>query len=286
MASTLVVVGPGVLPDHVDDVRRFAAATGLGVLNTFGIKGLFRWDDPAHLGTIGLQDRDVELAGVLDADLVLAVGLDERELGPAELGPRVEVVEPAQLDEWAERLGHADEPPQPGRLYAELRQALLPLYESEQVPLTPAAAAADLSEVLPLGGLVCADPGPAGLWIGRAFTTQLLGSVVVPPVAGRDLAPAAALEAASQGRPAVLVTHAPISGEAAAALEQAQAKRWPLVVEVWGDDSTPLASRAERRDRLAAAFTDGGQHRHGVPIELSLTRVLVEVAGPVRAWVS
>jgi len=103
------VVGPGVVPDHVDAVRRFAADTGLGVLNTYGVKGLFRWDDPAHLGTIGLQERDVELAGVLDADLVLGVGLDDRELGPGDLGPKAQVVDPADLPAWAQRLGRADE---------------------------------------------------------------------------------------------------------------------------------------------------------------------------------
>jgi len=279
------VVGPGVVPDHVDAVRRFAADTGLGVLNTYGVKGLFRWDDPAHLGTIGLQERDVELAGVLDADLVLGVGLDDRELGPGDLGPKAQVVDPGDLPAWAQRLGRADEAPRPGRLYTELRSALLPLYESEAVPLTPAAAAADVAEVLPDGGVVCADPGPVGLWIARALpTTTPLGSVVVPPVAGRGHAPAAALAAAAAGRPVLLCTHHPASGEVRAAVERAAANGWQLAVEVWGDDDSPVASRAERRDRLAAALAGGGQHLLGVPVDLSLTRVLVEVAGPVSAW--
>lgn len=272
------------LPDHVETVRRFAAATNLGVLNTYGVKGLFRWDDPAHLGTIGLQERDVELAGVLDADLVLGVGLDPRELGPDDLGANLEVVDPADLDRWAERLGRASEPPEPGRLYRDLSGALAPLYADESVPLTPAAAAADLAEALPTGGLVCADPGPVGLWVARALPTRVLGSVHVPPVAGRGNAAAVALDAAATGRPVVVATHHPASGEVRAALERATANRWPLVVEVWGDDSVPLASRAERGERLAAAFADGGQHLLGVPVDLSLTRVLVEVAGPVSAW--
>lgn len=254
------------------------------MLNTFGVKGLFRWDDPSHLGTIGLQERDVELAGVLDADLVLAVGLDPLELGPEDLGPRVTVVEPADLDRWAERLGRAPSAPEPGRLYRELAGALAPLYADEAVPLTPAAAAADLAEVLPSGGLVCADPGPVGLWVARALPTRVLGSVHVPPVASRGAAGARALEAAATGRPVVLATHQPPSGEVRAALERATANRWPLVVEVWGDDAVPIGSRAERRDRLGAALADGGQHLLGVPVDLALTRVLVAVAGPVSAW--
>lgn len=284
MATTVVVVGRRAVPDHVEAIRRFAAATDLGVLNTYGAKGLFRWDDPHHLGTIGLQERDVELAGVLDADLVLAVGLDDAELAADELGPNVEVVAPEALDAWAQRIGRAPEPPSPPRLYRELRDALRPLYADESVPLSPAAAAADLADVLAPAGLVCADPGPVGLWVGRALPTTVLGSVHVPAVAGRGGAVAAALDAAADGRRVVLATHHPASGEARAGLERAAANRWPLVVEVWGDDDAPLASRSERKQRLVAALDDGGQHLLGLPVDLSLTRVLVAVAGPVRAW--
>lgn len=265
MTSAVVVAGPGVVPDGVDAVRRFAAATGVGVLNTFGVKGLFRWDDPAHLGTIGLQAGDVELAGVLDADVVLAVGLDDRELGAGALGPRVEVVAPAALDAWAARV----EPAPRGRLYDELRAALLPLYASDAVPLTPAAAVHDLRESLPDVGLVCADPGPVGLWVARALPTLELGSVHVPAA---GLAEQRAVDAAREGRPVVYATHRSdveaIDG---------------VVVEVWSGAGV-VASRAERLQRLSDALAGRRSARFETPVDLSLTSVLVDVAGPVTAW--
>ncbi len=235
--AVAVVVGPGVLDvaGAVEAVRAFARRTGLGVLNTFGVKGLFRWDDPAHLGTIGLQERDVELAGILDADRVLGIGLDPRELGPDDLGPRVEVVEPDALA----GLDVGEVTTAPGTLYGALRAALLPLYDT---PGTPAHAAATLAASLPEGGLVCAEPGPVGLWVARALPTLELGSVYVPSVANQGHALARAREEAGAGRHVVYATHrAPELAE-------------PFRVETWDD------------------------------VDLTLTRVLIEVAGPVSAW--
>jgi hypothetical protein len=255
-----------VVPDGVEPLRRFASATGVGVLNSYGVKGLFRWDDPAHFGTIGLQARDVELAGVLDADVVLALGLDDRELGPADLGSRVEVVDATDLEGWVGRV----EPMARGPLYDVLRSALLPLYDSQAVPLTPAAAVADLAAALPPGGLVCADPGPVGLWVARALPTLELGSVVVPPVDG-DFARQHAREAGSGGRPVVYVTDR--------AVEEIDG----VVVEVW-TASGSLDAREARRRHLADALAAGGSHRLTTPVDLGLTRVLLDAAGPLTAW--
>lgn len=281
--SAVVVAGPRVVPGGVESVRAFAAATGVGVLNTYGAKGLFRWDDPAHLGTIGLQARDVELAGVLDAEVVLAVGLDERELGVEALGPRARVVEPGELAAWEGRV----HPMAPGRLYGELRTALLPLYDSDQVPLTPAAAAADLGACLPPGGLVCAVPGTVGLWIARTLPTTELGSVHVPPDADPALAAGAATQAAAGGRPVVLVSPTPPPAPVTAALAVARADGLPLVVELWSSEAgrdAPPASRAARRAALVACLADGGPHQVTTPVDLGLTSVLEAVAGPVTAW--
>ena len=282
--SAVVVAGPGVVPGGVGAVRAFAAATAVGVLNTYGAKGLFRWDDPAHLGTIGLQARDVELAGVLDAEVVLAVGLDERELRVEALGPRAEVVEPGGLAAWGGRV----HPMAPGRLYGELRAALLPLYDSDEVPLTPAAAAADLGACLPPGGLVCALPGTVGLWIARTLPTTELGSVHVPPDPDPAVAAGAAERAAAAGRPVVLVSPTPPPAPVTEALAVARADGLPLVVELWssapGARDTPPASRGARREALVACLAGGGPHQLDTPVDLGLTSVLEAVAGPVTAW--
>lgn len=242
-ATVCVVVGPGVVPAGVDAVRTFARRTGLGVFNTWGAKGLFRWDDPTHLGTIGLQEWDVELAGILEADQVVAVGLDPLELGADDLGPRVDVVTPEQLA----TLDLRDAVTASSRLYTTLRSALLPLYER---PGTPAAAAAALAASLPAGGLVCAEPGPVGLWVARALPTVELGSVFVPAAADEGVAVAAARTAAGAGRAVVFATHRPLESEE------------PFTIQVWGDGSSANA----------------------VAVDLSLTSVLIDAAGPVRAW--
>ena len=59
-----ILVGPGVVrAGAVAGLHAFADAVGCGVVNTWGAKGVFVWDDPRHFGTAGLQARDFELAG-------------------------------------------------------------------------------------------------------------------------------------------------------------------------------------------------------------------------------
>ena len=41
--------------------------TGAPVVNTWGAKGVLRWDDPHHAGTAGLQADDFDLAGLADS---------------------------------------------------------------------------------------------------------------------------------------------------------------------------------------------------------------------------
>ena len=76
----VVVVGPGVVrAGAVDALGELARKAGIGVLNTWGAKGVERWDSPFHFGTIGLQARDFELAGLGTRDVVLTSGLDPDE---------------------------------------------------------------------------------------------------------------------------------------------------------------------------------------------------------------
>src|SRR5207244_8306725 len=96
---TLVLAGPGVVrANQVAALQAFAAQAGVGVVNTWGAKGVFPWNSPHHYGTAGLQARDFELAGFDDAQLVIAVGLDPDE-APAARWAHAQVldVEPWQL---------------------------------------------------------------------------------------------------------------------------------------------------------------------------------------------
>ena len=175
MANPVVVLaGPGVIP-HAGAFRRWAEQTNLPVANTWSVKGLFRWDSPHHMGTVGLQARDFELAGFADADRIIAVGVDERET-PRDRWALSKVTDADPTD-----LPHLAPQPliEPNRLYAELAAVIQPLYTSQKMPPSPAQVLYDLGGDRRTGQVIAARPGPTGFWLGRAFPTTELGSVVI-----------------------------------------------------------------------------------------------------------
>lgn len=281
----VTVAGPGVVrAGHVDALTLFAAQAGCGVLNTWGAKGVFRWDSPHHFGTGGLQARDLELAGLLDADVVVAVGLDEDELRLDAWGlGQVLEVEPDQLAALAFTWPEPESLPARPRLYTELAAALAPLYDDESVPLSPARAAADMAAARPSGGLVAVDPGPAGLWVARTFPTTEPGCVVVPATVAPGFAAAAALVAEVRGRPAVAVTTAPVDDHTRAILAFAARMGVDLAVLEWGADVS-LSTAPDHQVLLADVWSGARSQVVGVPVDFSATRVLEEAAGPVVAW--
>lgn len=284
-----VLVGPGVLraldgEGVVEHLRRFAEQTGWAVVNTWGAKGVFAWDSPYHAGTAGLQARDLDLAGVTSAPIVVTVGVDPDEV-PAGLGAAQRLdLHPVHLtfaaEGWPEPEGV---PPRPA-LYTDLAAVVGPAYESTGVPLHPARASRDLGELRPAGGVVVADPGPAGLWVARTFPTVEPGSVVVPATNAPGTAAAAALLGGLDGsRPALGVTTWPLPPTTEAVLEVARRLDVDLVLEAWGGD----ADYSDPDDRRAA--TRAAQQRPGVevvpvPVDFAATADLVAVAGEVVAW--
>ncbi len=82
----VLLAGPGVVTaGAVPGLHALAAAASLGVLNTWGAKGVFDWRSRHHLATAGLQERDFALAGLGDADLIVATGVDPDEAPPSPL---------------------------------------------------------------------------------------------------------------------------------------------------------------------------------------------------------
>ncbi len=201
------LVGPGVLA-HVDGVRALAERLGVAAVNTWGAKGVFRWDSPFHGGTAGLQARDFELAGLGEIDVLVTSGLDPAEVTSRPWEGRAEVVdvEPAGLAAFGETWAHPPATPSRPRLYTDLAAVVGPLYDD---PATPAARARALSQGLAPGGVVVAPPGLAGFWVARTWPTVEPGSVIVPATTEPGRAERAARAAAAEGRPVLFVSDRP-----------------------------------------------------------------------------
>jgi hypothetical protein len=279
---------------YASDLVAFAERTGLGVLNAFTAKGLFRWDSPFHLGTGCLQERDLQLAGAGPDSVVLVVGVDIDECGPALLSaagldtvPAAwRSVDPSGLSEAAAHVtasfGGPPTPPPVPALFKVLWDVAQPLYALEGAPLNPARAASDIATALGADGVVCAEPGPAGWWIGRTVPTTRLGSVAIPAAGSPGVAVARALLTSQAGSPALAVVDS-LNAEAMALIELGRTLEFPFVVEVWGDAGTPLDASAHRA-RVQAALAEPGVTVIELPIDYSATELLVAAAGPLVAW--
>ena len=255
---TAMLAGPGVLRDRaVDGLRELAAAAHIGVANTWGAKGVFNWDSPHHLGTCGLQADDFELLGFADLDLLWIVGLDPAESPPDryELGARVVPIQPADLGAFATQVARSSYPIVPPPLFERLAAVAQPGYVDERFPRHPARAVLEIKQSMAPGGIVTAQPGPAGLGVARTFPTDAPGTVVVPAVSVPGIGIAVALAAALAGMPATAVAAGPLDDISLGLIELATSRDARLSVEVWGEE-----------------------------VDLSLTSLLVDAAGAVVAW--
>jgi hypothetical protein len=284
----VVLAGPAVIDDgSIDGLRALADAGNVGVANTWGAKGVFGWDSPRHLGTCGLQERDFELLGFGDVDVIVTTGLaaDESPRERFALAPTVDIA-PSDLAAHAGRVRATSSPE--NLLYPRLAAVAQPGYTSTKVPLHPARAVADLGTVLPAGGLLTAEPGIAGLWVARTFPTPPLTPgaprrVVVRSVHAAGAACRDAVMAARSGRPAIFVTASEPDPATADELERAGEAGVDLAVVVWGETGR-LRAVDDHVTRLHEALRSHGVTRVDVPVAIEDTRLLVEAAGGVVAW--
>lgn len=281
----VVLAGPGVVGTRsIEGLRAFAAAANVPVANTWGAKGVFPWDSPHHMGTCGLQARDFELLDFASYDTIIATGTDLAE-SPEErfgLAPIVDIP-PTALGRLADEVMPTGEPIASNELYARLSAVAQPGYADDRVPLHPARAVGDVRAALPAGGAVVADPGVAGLWVARTFPTTEPGTVVVPAIAAAGIAAALALVAALRGLPAVAVTTEPLDPTTLGVLELATELGAALAIDVWGAGG-PVRRAEDHLEHLHAAVREPGVTIVDVPVDVSLTRKLVDAAGPVVAW--
>jgi hypothetical protein len=281
----VVLAGPGVVASgNIDGLRAIAAGGNLPIANTWGAKGVLPWDSPHHMGTCGLQARDFELLGFADYDAIVATGIDPRESAPEQfsLAPVIDIP-PGDLGRLAEETARSAEPIAANELYERLSAIAQPGFTDDRVPLHPARAVGDLRAVLPPGGVVTADPGLAGLWVARTFPTTEPGTVVVPALATPGIAATLALVSALRGLPAVAATTEPLDHTTLAVLELATELAAAFVLDVWGPGGS-IRRADDHLELLQAASREPGVSIVDAPVDRSLTRKLVDAAGPVVAW--
>jgi len=286
----VVLAGPGVVERRaVSALRALAAAGRLGVLNTWGAKGVFHWQSRHHWATVGLQTRDFELGGIPEADLVLAVGVDEREaprrlwdcgapvleLAPEALGPLAE--------RWpAEARDFPAVPPLRERLAAVTQAG----WTASGTPLMPSRVTRHYAQVLGESGLVAADPGTAGYWVARTFATTRLGSVLVPAMSLEGWAAACVLVArlVTPLRPALAVVDGGVGERGSAVLAEAARLGVGVGVEAWDEDEVP-SSAEHHLARLDTLVSGGlGASQSTLATDPRQFAEMVDAAGPVRAW--
>jgi len=288
----VVLAGPGVVVDGaVAGLHALAAAASLGVLNTWGAKGVFDWRSRHHLATAGLQEHDFALAGLGDADLIVATGIDPDEAPPAlwrGLAPVVEVA-PGALDPLSERWGRpsADIPMPP--LRTELARVTQEGWSSATTPLAPSLVTRHYAQALGSGGLVAADPGVAGFWVARTFATTELGGVQVPAggAAGFAVACAVVARLRSPCRPVLAVVDGPLreatDEPTEATLAAAAGLGVAVPLAVWDDDGRALDPDEHLALLQAAVLADAPE-----PIVLATDPAqldrMVAAAGEVVAW--
>jgi Thiamine pyrophosphate enzyme, central domain len=295
VADFVLAGGAVVREGYAADLATFAERTGLGVLNAFTAKGIFRWDSPYHLGTGCLQERDLALAGARPDAAVLVVGVDTDECPPAllrgagieESAPGWRSVRPSDLLSAAPGVrpswGSPPQPPPQPELFQVLWDIAQPLYKLEGAPLNPARAASDVAGVLGAEGIVCAEPGLAGWWIGRTVPTTRLGSVALPAAPRDGAAVARAYVIAAQGGTALAVVDDALDPLASGLIERAREQGLSFVVEIWGAAGS-VTDAADHRERAAAALALPGVTVLEVPIDYSPTAALIDAAGPLVAW--
>lgn len=298
-ARPVVLAGPGVVrAGAVPGLHAVAAAAGLGVLNTWGAKGVFDWRSRHHLATAGLQARDFELGGLADADLIVATGVDPAE-APAHrwrhLAPVVEVA-PGALDPLAGRWSRPPADIAVPPLRAALGRVTQEGWASSATPLAPSLVIRHYAEVVGPGGLVAADPGVAGYWVARTFATTGVGTVHVPASAashGFAVACATVARLRAPDRPVLAVVDG-AAGEGAAGagaagdpvgevLDCARRLGVDVPVEVWSPGGEPLDAgrHVERLRRLVLGGVTGVA---GLATDAGQLDRMIEVAGEVIAW--
>jgi acetolactate synthase I/II/III large subunit len=203
--SPIVLAGNGVARvGAAPALRELARATGIPVAETFMGKGLIDYEDPHGAGVVGLQQRDYELAGFEDADVVVTVGYDLVEHDPANWNPSgdkkivcIDTVAPEvdehfvtvvdligdvyhTLSRLAEECRHVSFPPTTDR---RLHDLVLRHFEQgredDAFPMHPPRVLWELRRALDRNDILISDVGLHKLWIARMFPASEPETVMI-----------------------------------------------------------------------------------------------------------
>jgi len=291
-AATLVVLaGPGIISHMaVPGLHDLAVSAGIGVLNTWGAKGVFDWRSQHHLATIGLQADDFVLSGLDEADLIIATGLDRAE-SPEErwrLAPAL-TIPPAGLAPLAERCGPDRRRPMTmPPLRARLAEVTQRGWNVRATPLPPSSATMHYAECVAAGALVAADAGNAGYWVARTLGTTRLGAVIVPsmPTPGFAAACAAVSLLRRPNRSALAVIDRTEAEATAVIVDAAAALGVRVPVEAWDPEGDRLDADAHRHRlrQLVLGALPAGERLCTLATDEHQFSEMIEAAGPIVAW--
>jgi len=203
-SKPLILAGNGTVRKRAaNQLHRFARKTGIPVVNTFVGKGAVAMSDPHCLFTVGLQARDHIISAFEAADVIVAIGYDLVEYGPAlwNAGRDKTIVhmdfDAAEIDEnypvavdvvsdLADALWQLNEKFNErfeGRLplfdigdYAALRATIADDLASEKddrsFPMKPQRILSDVRGFLDAGDIVLSDVGAHKMWIARHYQCE------------------------------------------------------------------------------------------------------------------
>lgn len=285
----VLLVGTGVVRDGAaTDVAGGAERTGASIVATPGAVGVVPASHPSWRGVVGVQVDDAIGTGLDEAELVIAVGVDDEEPG-AMVPDAAQLIdlEPWHLAflglDWPAPTGTSDATGGADRRFVDELAALLAAHRADDsLPLHPVRAAIDVLDAVPADARVAVDAGPVGLWFVRGVLPVAAGRAVVPTRVVEGFAAAAAIVGALDGTRVVGLT-TPGDPVTPRLLGLASELSLPVVVEQWGDD-VAMGDASRHRAELVGALTDGGVHLQGVAVDLAAAAELVELAGPVMLW--
>ena len=197
-AHPLILAGNGVIRGQAShELTALAERARIPVVTTFMAKGAIPSDHPLARATVGMASDDPTRIGFGDADLVIAVGYDPVEWGPARFNPtgRLRIVHvdftPAEVDARYQPVVE---------VVADVREALEllaplvaahpervppvrpvddPRRHDDAFPVLPQRIIADLESALEPDDLVISDVGAHKLWVAKRMATRRPNTVII-----------------------------------------------------------------------------------------------------------